>query len=38
MVPLDSLIKTDQVQRKKKSLNVTYTPYTFNDRYMTFNN
>ncbi len=33
MVPLDSLMKTDQVPIvKKESLNLTYTPYTFNNR------
>ncbi len=33
MLPVDSLMKTDQAcEKKKKSLNLTYTPYTFNGR------
>ncbi len=35
MAPLDSLMKTDRVKWRKKSVNMTYTPYTFNDRFNT---
>ncbi len=32
IIPLDPLMKIDKYSEENKSLNVTYTLYTFNDR------